>query len=610
MAPRPLLPLLASLALTALLVLTLSPSPSAAKGMHPAGKGMHKKASRSAASPPPPAGTIQPSLPVPSAGDAPVDPASDPAVLALIPADNIISGGPRGDLLWGDFRPEVKDYAFGNDGGDTIDTGAGADTIFGGLGDDDLYGEHDDDIMVGGPGNDRLIGGPGRDMMWGGDGNDTLNGDAGPAFPNLQWDDLMYGGPGDDFMVGKLGNDEMYGGDGNDRMTGDDGDDLLRGDDGNDLLDGGIGNDDLQGGLGNDTLFGGDGNDIIWGGPGWNIVHGDAGADTYYVNAFPCGEQDSVRTFNPAEGDKLVIVTGTDAVGQKLLTAKLKGISIVGPPNRNVYISVVGCATPFASMGLVSAAALPSIISFAAAGPPEGGRGRLPEPSEPSLKPPLNIIKGQHTTDNLYGFLNDPSIMNFIFGFAFNDFMVGGAGPDIMLGGSGDDAMQGLGGNDRMSGEDGNDILFGGVGDDFLFAGTGIRAGANVLWGGPGSDALIGSPGPDKLYVDAPVTCAATETDTIYNFISAHKIYIVGAYTSLSQLVIGSTGKDATISLPGCAIPFVVVRSWAATALSSTNVLFTTLAGIPKLPMPRYNLDPDSSWTSKCPYVNCGVVGP
>lgn len=80
--------------------------------------------------------------------------------------------------------------------------------------------------------------------------------------------DNIYGVGGDDALHGLTGNDCLFGGDGRDRLTGGRGNDTLRGGKGNDTLRGGVGADKLVGGAGGDRLVGGRGRNRLSGGPG------------------------------------------------------------------------------------------------------------------------------------------------------------------------------------------------------------------------------------------------------------------------------------------------------------------------------------------------------
>lgn len=99
-----------------------------------------------------------------------------------------------------------------------------------------------DDVVDGSqlPENVRLwaLGDEGDDTVFGGAGDDFVNG--------AQDDDQAHGGPGNDWLRTGIGNDEVWG---------DDGDDLLRTVDGSDTIHGGRGADELGCGPGLDTAW-------------------------------------------------------------------------------------------------------------------------------------------------------------------------------------------------------------------------------------------------------------------------------------------------------------------------------------------------------------------
>lgn len=137
-------------------------------------------------------------------------------------------------------------------------------------GDDILVGSNQTDVMNGNTGNDQLSGGEGIDLLRGGQGNDTLNGDGG--------NDVINGNRDDDLLIGG------------------DGDDLLRG------------------GRGKDVLTGSNGRDILIGDLDFDQLTGGADADTFILGAnasevpLNVTEADLITDFNPAEGDKIVII--------------------------------------------------------------------------------------------------------------------------------------------------------------------------------------------------------------------------------------------------------------------------------------------------------------
>ena len=92
----------------------------------------------------------------------------------------------------------------GDQGNDTLTSGAGADKLFGGEGDDKLSGNGGNDLLFGEGGNDQLFGQNGNDILLGGSGNDLLNGGRNR--------DLLIGGLGLDKLVGDGGDDILIGG--------------------------------------------------------------------------------------------------------------------------------------------------------------------------------------------------------------------------------------------------------------------------------------------------------------------------------------------------------------------------------------------------------------
>jgi Ca2+-binding RTX toxin-like protein len=101
-----------------------------------------------------------------------------------------LTGGARGDLIWGG---DGNDVLRGERGNDLLNGGAGDDVLYGGVGNDRLQGQGGDDWLFGGNGNDALYGGTGNDRLYGDKGNDFLC--AGSGF------DMLWGGRGRDTFV-------------------------------------------------------------------------------------------------------------------------------------------------------------------------------------------------------------------------------------------------------------------------------------------------------------------------------------------------------------------------------------------------------------------------
>jgi Ca2+-binding RTX toxin-like protein len=196
---------------------------------------------------------------------------------------------------------QILGPAYGDDGDDTLLSGAAAETLLGGEGQDWLCGGDGADSLSGGIGANRMLGGTGNDSVTSEDGDDFLAGEAG--------DDWLLSDRGNDSLSGGDGADTLIGGDGNDTITVWGGGDCLLGDAGNDfidviggaftlsggmgsdtltvfatwiandLLDGGEGADSLNGGAGDDTLIGGGGADTLMGGGGTDASIGGEGDD-------------------------------------------------------------------------------------------------------------------------------------------------------------------------------------------------------------------------------------------------------------------------------------------------------------------------------------------
>ena len=171
----------------------------------------------------------------------------------------------------------------GNGEDNLITSTGGADTVSAGAGSDTVVAGEQRDVLHGNVGNDSIAAGAGDDIAYGGQGNDVLQGNTG--------EDMLFGDKGADTVFGGQGADTIQGGQGDDYISGDLGDDIARGGQGDDVLFGRDGNDFLSGDLGSDTLTGG------------------AGADTFH--SFAGAGIDLVTDFNLAEGDRIVLESGT-----------------------------------------------------------------------------------------------------------------------------------------------------------------------------------------------------------------------------------------------------------------------------------------------------------
>lgn len=92
----------------------------------------------------------------------------------------------------------------------------------------------------------QVMGSPSKDFVFGSDQSETLQ--------SFAEGDLILALGGDDFLLAGDGDDALLGGEGNDVLSGEAGNDLLEGENGNDWLNGGAGIDTLTGGAGQDVF--------------------------------------------------------------------------------------------------------------------------------------------------------------------------------------------------------------------------------------------------------------------------------------------------------------------------------------------------------------------
>jgi len=142
---------------------------------------------------------------------------------------------------------DVRSYAYGDGGNDTLTGGSGVDRLEGGSGDDVIFGKSGDDTLLGKSGADTISGGSGIDYIWGNSGADEIEGGS--------WGDKLFGGSGKDILWGLSGGDSLDGGSGNDQLLGGSGNDYLWGKSGKDGLYGGSGKDHLEGGNDSDRYL-------------------------------------------------------------------------------------------------------------------------------------------------------------------------------------------------------------------------------------------------------------------------------------------------------------------------------------------------------------------
>ena len=164
----------------------------------------------------------------------------------------------------------------GGDARDIIDLGSGADTAGGG---------RNFNIILGGSNADYLKSEGSFEDIFGGSGDDTI-----VATGYGGW---LYGGSGDDTITGSdiswRSPEYIFGGSGDDTIDG-------RG--GHDFITGGEGDDDLTGGDGADTFF-------FWEGHG----------------------ADTIRDFNPAEGDRIHLTGFDQTITWDVLSTKITTVT-------------------------------------------------------------------------------------------------------------------------------------------------------------------------------------------------------------------------------------------------------------------------------------------
>ncbi len=236
---------------------------------------------------------------------------------AVTGGDVFFNGWEGNDTFYNAPTSQLRVFAYGMEGNDTLTGGGKNDYLYGGLGADTLNGgAGKDTIYTGVPGGtdfstNHANGGDGDDTLNGSQGTDYLNGDRGNdkiyGFAGLDYlnggdnDDIIEGGLGEDYLSGNNGNDKLWacspnqseysqnffdGGAHNDVLFGSLGADFMAGMSGNDELIGSGGNDYLNGGTGKDRLYGGSGDDQLDGGGidgELDSLFGGADSDTFLV---------------------------------------------------------------------------------------------------------------------------------------------------------------------------------------------------------------------------------------------------------------------------------------------------------------------------------------
>lgn len=97
-------------------------------------------------------------------------------------------------------------------------------------------------------------------------------------------------------------------------------------------------NDELRGTLLDDEIYGGKGDDIIYGGIGSDTLYGGSGADQFVVDAWQLDSPDSVKDFNPEEGDYITLRFRSPSIKNMRIPKELGTDSIKLDKNGNLKI--------------------------------------------------------------------------------------------------------------------------------------------------------------------------------------------------------------------------------------------------------------------------------
>ena len=196
--------------------------------------------------------------------------------------DDVLTGGPGPDRIYGlgaDPDVDVIDARGGNDFVDTqsrvppdspdhVRCGDGIDRVLA-----DFHDVVEADCETVERAGEPLPGGGGTTDAQG----NPVAPPSGPAGKTCAFN--IIGTPADDVLEGTAAGDNIYGVRGDDALSGLAGNDCLFGGDGRDRLAGGRGNDTLRGGRGADKLVGGAGDDRLIGDRGRNRFSGGRGRD-------------------------------------------------------------------------------------------------------------------------------------------------------------------------------------------------------------------------------------------------------------------------------------------------------------------------------------------
>ena len=201
----------------------------------------------------------------------------------------------------------------------------------------------------------------------------------------------------------------------------------------------------------------------------------------------------------------------------------------------------------------------------------------------------MAIVNGTANDDVL--FIDAGKSNDTLLGLAGNDYLdaLTGGGNNTLRGGDGNDELYGFT-NDRLEGEAGNDTLTsdgngtntlsGGDGDDTIYADRNDTvagdAGDDKIYGGQGGNTISGGAGKDVFWVANVDIPSAPNTITDFDRLNDTLRLDLAGVKSFSDLTIGKSGADATISLG--AQQLALLKNTAPGSLNSNNVAVTPTA--------------------------------
>jgi trimeric autotransporter adhesin len=324
---------------------------------------------------------------------------------------------------------------------------------------------------------------------------------------------------------------------------------------------GGVQNDELFGGDGNDTLIGGDGDDYLQGGAGADVLNGGAGKDTAsYADAMAAVGID----LNALGNNWGAAATDTFISIENLVGSAFNDAMAVGPAGGRLW----GGA---GSDQLYGGAGDDYLEGGAGADLLNGGAG-YDSVSHANATAAVGVNLGSPNQNWGEAAGDTYTLIERLFGSAYNDTLLagaaamvigGGAGNDIIIGGVLADTLYGEAGSDTLSGGDGNDYLDGGIGGDLLDGGAGYDSASyanataavgvnlgspNQNWGEAAGDTytlierLLGSAYNDTLLAGAAAMAigGGAGNDIIIGGVLADSLYGEAGSDTLS----GGDGND------------------------------------------------------------------